>query len=205
MFEIIIWRLWKQRNTFIFNGHVWLSMEIGHSAQAWDQAFKSSKESNHPSTVKRNTRQRWFPLKIRVAKLNTDGGANPRTIEATGGRVLKDSNGRRKVGFHRHIERCSTFQAEVWALYDGLMLAWNSVLQNVEVEIDNKEAVDTLNDAPLKHETALIRRVRELLQRQWNVKLSYVSREGNEVADAMAHQEKYEAGVNGFPNPACRS
>ncbi|KAE8669108.1 hypothetical protein F3Y22_tig00112255pilonHSYRG00021 [Hibiscus syriacus] len=68
-------------------------------------------------------------------------------------------------------------------------LAWNDGFQDIEVELDNQEVVDTLNANPHIHETSLIRRIRKLLQNRWKVKLSYVRQEGNAAAKAIAHLE----------------
>ncbi|KAE8691513.1 hypothetical protein F3Y22_tig00110890pilonHSYRG01660 [Hibiscus syriacus] len=168
IFGIIIWRLWKQRNAFVFNGQP-------------------------SSTAMKNLRQRWHSPKMGVAKLNTDGAADPRTMEASSGGLIRDGCGHWITGFHRNIRRFSAFQAEIWALYNGLLLAWNSNIKDVEAEIDNKEVVNTLNGIPHMYETTLIRRIREL---------SHTKREANEAADALAHINSNTClGLMVFQNP----
>ncbi|KAE8711420.1 putative short-chain dehydrogenase [Hibiscus syriacus] len=75
-------------------------------------------------------------------------------MDATGG--VYSGTKQWLVGFHQNIGRCSAFQAEFWALFDGLTLAWNRGIKDVEAELDNKEAVDTLNDTPHMHEASII-------------------------------------------------
>ncbi|KAE8714245.1 30S ribosomal protein S1 [Hibiscus syriacus] len=68
----------------------------------------------------------------------------PATMEASGG-VLRNSNGDWIFGYYRKIGRCSTYQAEMWAVLDGLHLVWSLGFKDVVVEIDNSEVVRRLN------------------------------------------------------------
>ncbi|KAE8696037.1 hypothetical protein F3Y22_tig00110677pilonHSYRG00012 [Hibiscus syriacus] len=74
--------------------------------------------------------QRWKPPIAGTFKLNTVGAVDPRTMDAMGG-VLRDSNGQWVIGFHRNIGRCSIFHAELWALLDGLTLAWDQGMRDM--------------------------------------------------------------------------
>ncbi|KAE8699249.1 hypothetical protein F3Y22_tig00110584pilonHSYRG00412 [Hibiscus syriacus] len=47
---ILTWQLWKNRNDFIFNGHIWAALASIQSAKAWVGVVKSNKDrsSNNP-------------------------------------------------------------------------------------------------------------------------------------------------------------
>ncbi|KAE8714163.1 LRR receptor-like serine/threonine-protein kinase EFR-like [Hibiscus syriacus] len=132
----------------------------------------------------------YRPPTAGAVKPNIDGAVDLRTAEAKAGGLIRDCNGQWLGGFHRNMGLCSAFQAELWVLLDGLKLAWTDGFKDIEVELDNQEVVDTLIANPHVHETSLIRRIRKLLQNQWKVKLSYVRREANAAADAIAHLER---------------
>ncbi|KAK9024440.1 hypothetical protein V6N11_004602 [Hibiscus sabdariffa] len=79
--------------------------------------------------------------------------------------------------------------AELWALHDCLLHAWNAGFRCVEMETDNKEvAVIILRSSSRLNNSAssLVLSIHELLQWDWDVKLLHISRDRNVVADRMA-------------------
>lgn len=50
------------------------------------------------------------------------------------------------VRLHKALGTCSVVQTELWAIYDGLKLAWQRGLRNILVESDNMAVVHVLND-----------------------------------------------------------
>ncbi|KAE8695181.1 hypothetical protein F3Y22_tig00110733pilonHSYRG00352 [Hibiscus syriacus] len=116
---------------------------------------------SHRSGTKQTTRQQWRSPQAGMIKINTGGTADLRTMDATGG-LLRDDTGQWLTGFHRNIDSCLAFQTELWASFYGLTSSSNHGFKDVEAKLDNKE---------------------------WRAKLSYVRRESNEVADALAHIE----------------
>ncbi|KAE8668538.1 hypothetical protein F3Y22_tig00112293pilonHSYRG00090 [Hibiscus syriacus] len=118
-----------------------------NSTQAWANSIKANQSTNHPSTSVHNRRQRWQPPRVGMVKLNTDGALDTKTGNARGGGVFRDKEGQWLGGFNRNIGRCSAFHVELWVLLDGLTLAWDRGIRDIKVELDNKEAVDILQDA----------------------------------------------------------
>ena len=57
-------------------------------------------------------------------KLNIDGAVFGNSIKAGGGGVLRDSNEDWVAGFMRKLGSMSSILAELWAIKDGLLLAW---------------------------------------------------------------------------------
>ncbi|KAE8712104.1 hypothetical protein F3Y22_tig00110264pilonHSYRG00315 [Hibiscus syriacus] len=90
-------------------------------------------------------------------------------MEAAGGGVLRDSNGNWLAGYQQNIGRCPIFQAELWAVLDGLSIAWEHRNRSIIVEVENWR----------------------LLQNHWCVKITHTNREAT-LADAVAHSgEEY--------------
>ncbi|KAE8666137.1 hypothetical protein F3Y22_tig00112507pilonHSYRG00047 [Hibiscus syriacus] len=64
--------------------------------------------------------------------------------EADGGGAMRHSIGGWLIGLHRNIGRCSTIQAELHAMLDGFLMAWDQGIRHVEVEIGDSEVVRIL-------------------------------------------------------------
>ena len=65
---------------------------------------------------------------------------------AGGGGVIREEAGNWVVGYSRKIGVTSSFDAELWALRDGLTICVNKNFQSVEVELDAKAIIDVLKN-----------------------------------------------------------
>ena len=83
-------------------------------------------------------------------KLNTDGAVFGNPIQVGGGGVIRDSNGEWVAGFVRKLGSMSSILAELWALKDGLLLARQLDILNVNIELDADLIVHLLNN-PSSH------------------------------------------------------
>ncbi|CAN0914313.1 Putative ribonuclease H protein At1g65750, partial [Linum grandiflorum] len=97
------------------------------------------------------------------------------------GRVLK--------AFAANFGSCSITRAELRGAIHGLSLAWDLGYRKVCFQMDSSCALafllgDPLDDA--RHGSS-IREARQLLNRGWEVITSHIYREGNKVADLLAH------------------
>ncbi|KAK9034590.1 hypothetical protein V6N11_050747 [Hibiscus sabdariffa] len=70
---------------------------------------------------------------------------------------------------------------------DGLHQAWNGGFRHVELETDNAEAARICNglSTTMQH-SVLVSDIQEWLQRCWQVRVRYVDRSSNAVADKLA-------------------
>lgn len=77
-------------------------------------------------------------------------------------------------------------QTEIYAVYEGLKIAWNQGHWHIMVESDSKAVVKLIHEGfkKLSH-NALIRGIVELCQRNWTVSITSVYREANILADQM--------------------
>ncbi|GMI67752.1 hypothetical protein HRI_000444500 [Hibiscus trionum] len=76
---------------------------------------------------------------------------------------------------------------ELWAAYEALKHVWNFGCLLVDFETDNSTVADMLNgkkDVMCGHN--LVNRIKELMERDWDLSIRYVLRVTNMVADKMA-------------------
>ncbi|CAN1788430.1 Putative ribonuclease H protein At1g65750 [Linum perenne] len=80
-------------------------------------------------------------------------------------------------------------RAELRAAAFALERAWDLGLRKFQIQLDSKAAIDAINnnlDSSGRHNQTL-HRIRELCNRNWDVHLTHTFREGNRVADLLAH------------------
>lgn len=78
--------------------------------------------------------------------------------------------------------------AELWGLFHGLSIAWHHGFRRVHVEVDSKcvlQLVSNLN-TPVNEHFTLIQAIRNLLRRDWFIKVEYIYREANAAVDFLA-------------------
>ncbi|CAN0917827.1 Putative ribonuclease H protein At1g65750, partial [Linum grandiflorum] len=105
------------------------------------------------------------------------------------GGVLRDSQGRVLCAFTANFSPCSITRAELRAALYGLSLAWEKGYRKVHLQMDSSYALPfLLGDPPYdaRHKSCILE-TRQLLARDWEVLTSHIYREGNTVADLLAH------------------
>ncbi|CAN1186310.1 Putative ribonuclease H protein At1g65750 [Linum perenne] len=88
--------------------------------------------------------------------------------------------GRCIAAFSTNLGRCSITRAELRGIIGGLNLAWDVGARRVMVQVDSRAAVSLISNA---REVTLIH---QLLNREWEVTISHIYREGNQAADYLA-------------------
>lgn len=131
---------------------------------------------------------RWTPPAGGWYKLNTDGSVKGPHKNTGAGGVIRDSDGNWVIGFAKNLGLMTIFQAELWALYQGLELAIELNITDLEIDIDAKSVVEAVlnNDFQGGLNLNLISKCRLLIGRFRHVKLSHIYREANSVADHLA-------------------
>ena len=122
-------------------------------------------------------------------KLNTDGAVFGNLIKAGGGGVLRDNNGDWVVGFMRKLGSMSNILVELRALKDGLLLARQLDILNVNIEFDADVLVHLLNN-PSSHNLMLeplLNDCRTLIKVFPNCTMICIFREANRCADKLAN------------------
>ena len=108
---------------------------------------------------------------------------------AGGGGLIKDDAGNWMVGFTINIGCCSTVEAELWAVIQGLKLAWDKGYRKVILLVDSSVVVNWLNNRNCYHnsQSNLVAVCPDLLDQSWDVKVQHMYREGNQAADMLAN------------------
>ena len=88
---------------------------------------------------------KWSLSPLDWFKLNTDGSSLGNPGLARGGGLIRDHLGDWVGGFSRFIGFTTSVQVELRALKDGLLLAIDLWILNLEIEIDSLVAVELIN------------------------------------------------------------
>ena len=133
---------------------------------------------------------RWEKPPLNWYKLNTNGASCGNPGRAGGGGVIRDNAGNWIRGFARYIGYTTSIIAEFWALRDGLNLAIQLGVQNLEVELDAKVIVDLINSRHSSNTaySSLLFDCRLLLEMIPHTKVKHVFREANKCADTLARK-----------------
>ncbi|KAL4308759.1 hypothetical protein GQ457_01G025350 [Hibiscus cannabinus] len=103
------------------------------------------------------------------------------------GGVIRGTNGGWVFGFSRSIDSCLVLVDVLWAAIDTLFHAWGLGFRQVVLELDNNNVVKILQGTSMVlRDSAISLWVTELLQRDWDVRISHVYREANTVIDGLA-------------------
>ncbi|CAI0454456.1 unnamed protein product [Linum tenue] len=126
---------------------------------------------------------RFLANKERVKrKMITDGFA------AAGG-LIRDFLGRCCTAFASNVGKCSIAAAELKGAIVGLQLAWEKGYRKVQLKMDSTITIAIIWDrSDDDHRHGLLeKQVNHLLERDWDVAVSHVYREGNQTADFLAN------------------
>ncbi|KAK8517227.1 hypothetical protein V6N12_032423 [Hibiscus sabdariffa] len=110
-------------------------------------------------------------------KVNTDGARNPSTSFVCCGGIGRDENMLWCFGYSKKIGICSTYDAELWAIYEGLSTAWSLGYFKVIIETGNKEAYMSLSvNNPMLIASSLRVHFASMLNRDWEVRFEWGGR-----------------------------
>jgi len=105
--------------------------------------------------------------------------------KADGGGLIRNSDGVWIRGYLRSIGYTTSVMAELWALMDGLFLAIQLGISNLEVELDAKVIVEMVKNADNSNKkfSPLLLDYRSLMASLTQVWVAHVFREANRCAD----------------------
>ncbi|CAN1743223.1 Putative ribonuclease H protein At1g65750 [Linum perenne] len=94
------------------------------------------------------------------------------------------------MAFSYNLGRCSITRAELRGAVHGLSIAWNLGYRRVLVQMDSAAAIAILEaKGEIDHQHAMeVIQYRELLTRDWTVKIKHIYREANKAADSLANR-----------------
>ncbi|KAF7823453.1 hypothetical protein G2W53_021597 [Senna tora] len=106
-----------------------------------------------------------------------------------------------RAGFMKSLGDCSILSAELWGMACDLEVAWELGFRRIILEADSLLAVTMLKqqvegDHPCAN---LVLKILSLIEKDWEVKISHIFREGNRVADNIASRAFHiGAGIKTF-------
>ncbi|XP_054782099.1 uncharacterized protein LOC129289366 [Prosopis cineraria] len=139
------------------------------------------------------------------AKVNVDGAMSSTNNRASCGGVIRDHVGNWVAGFTHFLGSCSAYEAEAWAIWKGLQLAWDMGFKKVILESDAKAVIDDLKDISRNNkDSLLILQIRSMLSFDWEVQVTHISRTQNCVADALAKEDLHSSSLLVVTTPYLR-
>ncbi|CAN1842175.1 Putative ribonuclease H protein At1g65750 [Linum perenne] len=121
--------------------------------------------------------------------INTDGSVLQPHSQAAAGGILRTHLGHPVSIFAANLGRCSIMRAELRAAEFGLRIAWDKGYKKVHLQLDSLAAVTAIqeNQEEDSRHSWTLDSITELRSRNWEVTISHTFREGNQVADLLAH------------------
>lgn len=95
----------------------------------------------------------WKKPQVGWLKLNTDASVRHCPDSVGIGGVIRNNEGDWVCGFHGRIGACSVITAELWAIREGLLLAWNRIIPHLEVETDSEMAIKLIKDGNVRDQS----------------------------------------------------
>jgi ribonuclease HI len=131
----------------------------------------------------------WKPPSGNFVRLNTDGASKNNNQAGCGG-IIRGNQGEWLGGFAKGVGDCSAFVAELWGVFEGLSLAKRMGFRKIELHIDSVAVVHVISARNTNNKSAwsLQLNIRKLLESDWEVQITYVYREANKCADALANE-----------------
>ncbi|CAN1291597.1 Putative ribonuclease H protein At1g65750, partial [Linum perenne] len=161
LFRVTCWFLWRYRNDRVFNGKLTTAVTLTRHIQAWVALVGDTLD-----------RDRSVTDVVPPARTEVCISWEPAPPE------------------WKNLGICSIIRAELRGVVSGLQLAWDRGYRKVQLQIDSQCAVLLLqSDDRTDHlHATTIRHARELLRRDWEVRIRHVYRESNHVADHLANR-----------------
>jgi ribonuclease HI len=186
LFLAAVWWIWRARNSICIDNEMvplyTLKLRITEYAHLLQNCFLQHHKESAPKLV------RWNALGGTGMILNVDGSSigNP-GISGYGG-TIRNADGAWIHGFFGNLGVSNILHAELMAIFKGLQLAWELNIRNLWCYSDSVTALKLISEPvdEWHHYAAIIRNIKEILNRNWHVVILHTYREGNACADFLA-------------------
>ncbi|KAK9006339.1 hypothetical protein V6N11_035380 [Hibiscus sabdariffa] len=96
---------------------------------------------------------------------------NPKSMGSIGG-LIRDIEGSWIMGFNRSLGATSIFNAELWAIYTGLQLAWNNGFEHVILQSNWLKAVTVIQENVADcNPNSLVRAITSFSRKCWDMEI----------------------------------
>ncbi|KAE8667691.1 hypothetical protein F3Y22_tig00112383pilonHSYRG00357 [Hibiscus syriacus] len=141
--DLVPWLIWKRRDDETFNSLSRPLDSVFQHAYSWTCCF----EIRPPKQAGPRRAGGWSRPPEGWFCLNCDGGVTSESSKGSAGGVLRDSNGTSIIGFSKHRGISSALQSELWEIYEGLRMAWDRRVTELEIQTENAQAVHLIQAA----------------------------------------------------------
>ncbi|CAN1824417.1 Putative ribonuclease H protein At1g65750 [Linum perenne] len=210
IFGIGCWYLWKARNEWVFSAksqsHVDLAARILNWKHTVDLAQPRDNILGSQPLPRRTVATEWDPGPEGWVTVNTDGSVVQPSGNASASGLIRDHLGHCSLAFSANLGRCSITRAELRDILHGLEFSWSSGHKKVRLQTDSQSAASLIlaEDPPLHQHASEVIAIRELLQRNWQVEIHHIFREGNGAADFLANMGHcFDPGIQIVPPSDC--
>lgn len=157
LLTIIFWFIWRARNKEVFSDEVWLTWFINHQIFLLYDILNSTSSFHQP---RQHVLVQWSPHSDLFFKLNTDGSPLGNLGPSGFGGVIR--NGQWFFSF---------FGSEVFAIYNGLKLAYDRGIHNLVCESDSKIVLHLIkeNKNPFQPYNAFIHKIQQYIVEPWHL------------------------------------
>ncbi|XP_015946532.1 uncharacterized protein LOC107471560 [Arachis duranensis] len=189
LFFSTIWWIWRSRNHDLFNiDDSWSASKVVSLIRSSVREFHTI-FAMHQSLSPLSLCLHWVPPPVHSVKLNCDASWFAPSGYAGFGCIIRNPDGCWLKGCTEKVEVCSVLFAELYAIWRGLLLAWESGFREVICETDCLEALFLVNQRMLSKdipEWDLAKHIQEVMNWNWRVSILLIQRTANSVADCMA-------------------
>ncbi|KAF7824224.1 putative ribonuclease H-like domain-containing protein [Senna tora] len=108
------------------------------------------------------------------------------------------------ISFPKQTGKGDILCAETNGILNDLLLAWNKNMKKIIVELDSLQAINLIKDNTDKEHALsfIINKITNLFDRDWDVRLVHVNRDGNSLANALAFRDHVlDYGLHAFDVP----
>ncbi|KAE8716421.1 hypothetical protein F3Y22_tig00110118pilonHSYRG00048 [Hibiscus syriacus] len=179
LFAAAIWQIWKQRNEHTFHGTPHSSGTTLHRSISWAKYY-----DNFAAGIARRQKpiiedKGWTEPPSGWYCLNTDGAVT--TVNGAGkiGGVIRNHDGGWEIGFRKNIRSSTVLQAELWGIYEGLLLAKSIGCAKLNIQSDISQAIALVTEVnPRRNQLSLVRTIAKLCSSNWEVSFEWIPRGG---------------------------
>ncbi|CAN0920998.1 Putative ribonuclease H protein At1g65750, partial [Linum grandiflorum] len=107
---------------------------------------------------------------------------------AVGG-LIRNSQGQCIAAFAANLGRCTITRTEIRGAIFGFQLVWDLGFRNVQLQLDLTTTISAItgtDSSDLRHRSC-IDEARELISRDWSIRIIHTFREGNRDVDRLAN------------------
>jgi hypothetical protein len=186
-FTAAIWWIWRWRNNIVLGDKTWKASDRLRQINLMvkDMALLSTTDS---CAVNNRIKIKWKAPPLGKFKLNVDGSCDQSGVIGSGG-LIRDAAGNWVAGFSSNDGCGDALIAELFGIYNGLVLLINNSVLHVECETDSTEIINLLMDRQ-SHSfhayASLLAKITNLLDHLPGLVFKHVLREGNVCADFLA-------------------